>query len=368
MKKKAIRKIISLAVAVLIVCSLSVCALATVRTIAVTVKAGQNLEGICKEHGLDLGKNKKLIMELNGFANPGEMNRILAGSTVILPAPENEEVRSSGPVTIVAGDAAKAVAGDRIAYYVVLYTIQSGDILTNLYRQWGMELGEYQNQIMALNGLSNLDRLVVGKMLYLPVNRGDIAGMANYAVLAHTIAYNEYVAGICGNYGLNFDAATRASLQAFNPGMDFANVNAGQQLYIPVSARSIPVPAAPAAVTTLENGTASAGSAPVTAITSTGVVGTPAAEAGTTPALGPLSGNSVLPVEWVYDGFAVVVGCDGCLTLRLPDSGEDINVAYTPQSLMNYSPTPGDYVHAIFTPTDYLLVSIQYVYNVFTGA
>ncbi len=366
MKKKAIRKIISLAVAVLIVCSLSVCALATVRTIAVTVKAGQNLEGICKEHGLDLGKNKKLIMELNGFANPGEMNRILAGSTIILPAPENEEVRSSGPVTIVAGDAAKAVAGDRIAYYVVLYTIQSGDILTNLYRQWGMELGNYQSRIMSLNGLNNLDRLVVGKMMYLPVNRGDIAGMANYTVLAHTIGRNEFVYDICRNYGLDFDSA-RVSLQYFNPGMSFANVNAGDVIYIPVTGRAAPTTAVSAAGTTPAF---NAGMMPaaVTEITSNSAVTSVPAEPGTTPALGPLSGNSVLPVEWVYDGFAVVVGCDGCLTLRLPDSGEDINVAYTPQSLMNYSPTPGDYVHAIFTPTDYLLVSIQYVYNVFTGA
>ena len=366
MKKKSVRKIISLTVAALIVCSLSVGALATVRTITVKVKAGQNLEGICKEHGVNLGQNKKLIMELNGFANAGQMDRILAGSTIILPAPETKEARSSGPVAIVAGDASKAMPGDRVAYYIVLYTIQSGDILSNLYRQWGMELGNYQSQIMSLNGLNNLDRLVVGKMMYLPVNRGDIAGMANYTVLAHTIGRNEFVYDICRNYGLDFDSA-RASLQYFNPGMSFANVNAGDVIYIPVTGRAAPTTGVSAAGTTPAF---NAGMMPaaVTEITSNSAVTSVSAEPGTTPALSPLVNAEVLPTETVYDGYAVVKECGNYLSLCLENPNVDFNVAYTRETMQGYTPRPGDYVKIIFTPTDYLLVSIQYIYNVFTGA
>ena len=366
MKKRTIRTIISVTVAVLVVCAMSVNAMADTQTVKVKVQSGETLTGICSRYGLYFPSCKDAIMRLNGFTDPRQLDRIRAGDVIVIPASSGDASTAtqadgeqaaarSGPVPIVAGDASKAPVGDKASYYIVLYTVKSGDILTNLYRQWGMDFGQYQAQIMALNGLNNLDKLVVGKMLYLPVNRGDIAGMANYTIFEHTIAYGENVSGICGCYGLDFKTAS-ASLQSFNPTMNFSNVYVGQKLYIPVTGKA----AAPASVA------ASGAPAPVTAITSRGAV-EPSPAPGTTPALPPLNNKVELPTSVVYDGYAVVKECNGYLSLVLEKPNVEFNVAYTQQTMQGYTPRPGDYVRVVFTPTDYLLVSIQYVYNVFTG-
>jgi len=373
MKKTNKKMIISLALAVLMVCSLSVSAMADMYSVKVVVKSGQTLNAICNQYGVDYYKNKEIIMRLNGFTDTKQLDRIYAGMTIEIPASASDAAAmnqatgitvvsngqtaaKSGPVTIVAGDASKGIAGDKVAYYIVLYTIKSGDILINLYSQWGMNFSQYQSQIMSLNGLSDLNKLVVGKMLYLPVNRGDIAGIVNYTVLEHTVTYGDTVYGICSSYGLDFNKA-RASLQSFNPGMDFSRIIVGQKMYIPVAGTAASAAGTTAAITSVS-----------TAITSAGTVSAvPAVEAGTTPALPPVNNNVVLPTSVVYDGYAVVKSCDGYLCLQLENPAYEVNVVYTPQTMLGYSPRPGDYVRVVFTPTDYLLVSIQYVYNVFTG-
>lgn len=399
MKKRNLKTIISLAAAVFIVCSISVSAMASMDTVAVCVREGQTLNAICQQHQVDFYANKRLIMYLNGFTDPGQLDTLQINSRIVLPASaedaaamnyalgfwtveEDQTARSSRPIPIVAGDAARAVPGDKIAYYVVLYTINPGDTLKDLYLNWGTDLDAFRDQIMVLNGVSNLDQLVVGKMMYLPVNRGDIAGMENYTVLEHTIAHGENTAGICRNYGLEFEAA-KASLQCFNLSMDFYNIGTGYKIYIPVVG-SLP------RTEPFSSDLAMAGSGPVTAITSksaaafapltdisdvarnalaaagavTSVV-TPAPTPEAVPGLLPPYENFELPTLTVYDGYAVVLGYDGGLALRLEDSSADVYVAASSQVMQDYVPRPGDYVKAVFTPTDFLLVSIQYVYNVF---
>lgn len=390
MKKRSVKRIISLAVAVLIVCSLSAAAMADMYTVKVKVKAGDNLTGICARYGVTFRDCKDMIMRLNGFTDPAQLDRIKAGQTIEIPASANDaaalndaaglqttgaSAAACGPVQIVAGDAAKAPAGDRAAFYVVLYTIRSGDILANLYTQWGSELGTYQCQmISALNGMSDLGKLVVDKMIYLPVNRNDIPGMAHYTVFEHTIANGENVSSICSRYGLDFGSA-RACLQCFNPNMDFNAVQGGNKLYIPTTGAVQTAAAAPTVSIQYAGqygetaALATAADARVTDITSNGPVGIDTPAPGTIPALGLLRGDpSPLSPTELYDGYAVVKSCDGALTLQLEKADVDVNVAYTQQTLQGYSPRPGDYVKVVYTPTDFLLVSIQYIYNVFTGA
>jgi LysM repeat protein len=53
-----------------------------VHFVAYTVKAGDTLTKICKDHNLDYNANKKIIVSLNGISNP---NSIYVGQVIILP-------------------------------------------------------------------------------------------------------------------------------------------------------------------------------------------------------------------------------------------------------------------------------------------
>lgn len=379
MKNKQFKRIVSLLLAVIVICSMSAVAMADTKTVSVVVKSGDTLYSICNQYGINYYKSKDTIMRLNNYSDSRMLDKIKAGSTIILPVSSTSSssssnirvvttaastMQKSGPVSLVAGTASGISAGDKVAYYLVLYSIKSGDTLISLYSQWGMDYSTYQSQIKSLNGLSDLNKLTVGKMLYLPVNRSDIAGVANYAIIEHTITSGETVYGICSAYGLDYNKAS-LSLQCFNRGMDFAKIRVGQKLYIPVSitASSSPTGSAASAVASYS----SYGTVTVLPIATTTTTATTPAAAGTIPAVTSVNATVSLPTSTVYDGYAVVMSSNGYLALRLENPSIDVNVAYTAQSLANYSPRPGDYVHVVFTPTDFLLVSVQYIYNVFTG-
>lgn len=410
MKERNVRKTVSLVLAVLIVCSLPAIAMADMNTLDIPVQSGDTVTGICSRYGVPYPDSKELIMYLNNFTDPAQLNRIKVGDTLVLPSYAGASAgaeavgATSGPIQIVAGDASKALPGDREFYYVVLYTVCPGDTLNALYSGWSMDFGSFQAQmIMTLNGMSNLNDLVVDKMIYLPVSRNDIPGMAHFTILEHTITYGENVGGICGSYGLDFGAAY-ATLQCFNPYMNFAEVRAGDKIYIPVIG-NLPTAEITSVVNAMPDAMffdpASMGTyGAVTDITSKSAynyVPTPwgmmpaadweafcpvfpfmpdsadetaAAATGTTPALGIVRGDpGFLSYAEVYDGFAVAVADqNGGLTLRLETVDVDVCVAYTQETMQGYIPSPGDYVKVVFTPTDFQLVSILYVYNVFTGA
>ena len=382
MKNKQFKRIVSLVLAVIVICSVSVVAMADTKTVSVVVKSGDTLYSICNQYGINYYKSKDTIMRLNNYSDSRMLDKIKAGSTILLPVSSTSSsstsnirvvstavstTQKSGPVSLVAGTASGMSAGDKVAYYLVLYSIKSGDTLISLYSQWGMDYSTYQSQIKSLNGLSDLNKLTVGKMLYLPVNRSDIAGVANYAIIEHTITSGETVYGICSTYGLDYNKAS-LSLQCFNRGMDFAKIRVGQKLYIPVSitASSSTTGSAASAVASYSSyGTVTV--LPFATATTTTTTATTPAAAGTIPAVTSVNASVSLPTSTVYDGYAVVMSSNGYLALRLENPSIDVNVAYTTQSLANYSPRPGDYVHVVFTPTDFLLVSVQYIYNVFTG-
>ena len=382
MKNKQFKRIVSLLLAVIVICSMSAVAMADTKTVSVVVKSGDTLYSICNQYGINYYKSKDTIMRLNNYSDSRMLDKIKAGSTIILPVSSTSSssssnirvvttaastMQKSGPVSLVAGTASGISAGDKVAYYLVLYSIKSGDTLISLYSQWGMDYSTYQSQIKSLNGLSDLNKLTVGKMLYLPVNRSDIAGVANYAIIEHTITSGETVYGICSAYGLDYNKAS-LSLQCFNRGMDFAKIRVGQKLYIPVSitASSSTTGSAASAVASYSSyGTVTV--LPFATATTTTTTATTPAAAGTIPAVTSVNASVSLPTSTVYDGYAVVMSSNGYLALRLENPSIDVNVAYTAQSLANYSPRPGDYVHVVFTPTDFLLVSVQYIYNVFTG-
>ena len=375
MRKRTFRRLSAIAITLLLVFSLSVSAAADMYSMKVTVRSGDTLFNICKANGVDYYQYKEVIMRLNGFKDEKQLDRIKAGTTIEIPASSadaagmsqaaNIKVYSSNgaiPVQhspmngIVAADGSKIMAGDAPAYYIVNYTLEYGDNLTDLYSAWGMDVSQYKETIKLLNALSDLNYLPAGKSLYLPSKNAGF-GTVCYTVMEHKISNGDTTFEICRGYGLNYDAA-QYTLQSFNPGTNFDRIGVGQKMYIPVVGT----------VTAQPTQTAAEQYAAYLAYVAQQQVAQPVRQ---TPVQqqAPVQQQSMfpaVPAAGEFNGFGVVINYGSQLKVRL-ENGSDVDLNVTPAALNGYYPKPGDYIKVNFVAPDMLLESTIYVYNVFTG-
>lgn len=122
-----------------------------------TIKSGDNLGKIAKNHGITIGS----LMSFNQITNP---NKIGAGQKLKIPSKETakslSKVKPSPVTTLVSTDNDKPKAGD--AYGV--YTVQTGDTLYGLARDFFTTEKELQN----LNKMGKSTRIVPGQELIVP--------------------------------------------------------------------------------------------------------------------------------------------------------------------------------------------------------
>ncbi|MFK5923433.1 MAG: LysM peptidoglycan-binding domain-containing protein [Verrucomicrobiota bacterium] len=122
-----------------------------------TIKSGDNLGKIAKNHGITIGS----LMSFNQITNP---NKIGAGQKLKIPSKETakslSKVKPSPVTTLVSADNDKPKAGD--AYGV--YTVQTGDTLYGLARDFFTTEKELQN----LNKMGKNTKIVPGQELIVP--------------------------------------------------------------------------------------------------------------------------------------------------------------------------------------------------------
>ena len=361
----------------LLVFSLSAAATADMYSTKVTVRDGDTLYSICKANGVDYYQYKEIIMRLNGFTDEKQLDRIKVGATIEIPASSIDAagmsqaanikvysangtiaVQHNPMAAIVAGDGSKLMAGDVPAYYIVLYTLEYGDSLSELYSAWGMNFSRYEDTIKLLNALSNLNYLPQGKSLYLPSSNAGL-GSVCYTIMEHKVRDGDTTYEICRSYGLNYDTA-QYTLQSFNPGIDFARIMIGQKIYIPVSGTVTAAQPAPQMTVNVSEEQYAAYQAYLAQQQA-------AQNPQTVPAQQPQQQIPDQPVmAGEYSGFGVVESYGSLLKVYL-ENGVEIELNVTPTALNGFYPRPGDYVKLDFTVSDRLLNSMSYVYNVFTG-
>lgn len=323
----------------------------------VKIKSGDMLQTLCQARGLDYYRVKDTIMQLNGFTSASQLDKIRVGDTILLPAAAGtgSSASSANSLAYKAAIASTGVtsqsaayAGDAVSYYVVVYTLRYGDTLNSIYNSWGLNYSSYASMISKLNNAVNLDALSEGQTLFLPVAKSIANVPISYTIFEHTVRVGETMTSICMERGIDLGQFS-STLQLFNPGIDFNRINVNQRIFYPATGGTA-LPAASAVTVPAAN----------TAAVQPAAGASPAA-AQKLPPQNPVLQN----INELYVGYGVVISKGDYLCVRLETEGCDVYLTYTPSVLNGYTPRSGDYAKLIFTPTDFLLASVSYVYNVF---
>lgn len=222
-------------------------------TIDYYVKNGDYLYKVCRQHGLDYYACKKAIMILNGWSSEASCNLLTPGQKVILPASNaiaatvkgasTTSTSTTSSVTIngvtysttsTSSTNAEVKTGDSIAYYLVPYTVKSGDYLAKICSSLGTSYTAYKNVINGVNGLSGT-KIYSGKTLYIPVTTPPSTG-SYYAVVAHRVDNGDTMNNICAAYNTT---ATSMMTKGVNSGINLNYLYAGQVVYVPVTASAV---------------------------------------------------------------------------------------------------------------------------------
>ena len=202
-----------------------------------TMKAGQTVASICKELGVDFDANQKIIAYLNGYPKWSNMS---IGTVVKIPTKDYKYTAAATTTTTTAGTTVTTAtgniqAGDYIAYYLVPYTLQQGDYLSNVCAALGSNYTTNASLIKRVNGLANVDKVMAGKTIYIPCPSVPAGTASALAVVAHKVGQGEIALNICDSYGVGYNANV-AMLQALNNNTNLNKITSGSIFYLPVSA------------------------------------------------------------------------------------------------------------------------------------
>ena len=219
-----------------------------------TVVSGQNLYYICKGYGLDYYQCKNAIMILNNFTTETQLNVISVGQQIKLPRTNAiaATIKSTSTVTttttttttvggttttttssstVSGGAALGLMSGDTIAYYLIPYTMKSGDTIGNVCNAIGSSYSAYSKLIKDVNGIKNLNLVWAGKLVYFPTNVAPSTG-SYYVVVAHTVRSGETMTAICRDYGTSF-LNNYTMIEGLNDNKNLNHIVPGEKVYVP---------------------------------------------------------------------------------------------------------------------------------------
>lgn len=249
MKKRLISLLMTVVMLVSLCSVFTVSAAADAQVATVTLASGDSVLKICQAHGIDYYTYKDLIMKLNGITDESQFSKLPVGKQIVLPISNAAAAALSGSTATVSGATGTGTtgtgltsgtvsslpSGDRVAYYLVTYKVQRGDTIGSIYSAMGLSYKTYENQVVKLNKLRNVNAIQVGQTLTLPTTNPGLSGTTYTTIMAHTMRSGESAYDIvCGSYGLNYNSA-QAMLQALNNRDNLGLFRVGETMYIPVA-------------------------------------------------------------------------------------------------------------------------------------
>ncbi len=249
MKKRLISLLMTVVMLVSLCLVFTVSAAADAQVATVTLASGDSVLKICQAHGIDYYTYKDLIMKLNGITDESQFSKLPVGKQIVLPISNAAAAALSGSTATVSGATGAGTtgtgltsgtvsslpSGDRVAYYLVTYKVQRGDTIGSIYSAMGLSYKTYENQVVKLNKLRNVNAIQVGQTLTLPTTNPGLSGTTYTTIMAHTMRSGESAYDIvCGSYGLNYNSA-QAMLQALNNRDNLGLFRVGETMYIPVA-------------------------------------------------------------------------------------------------------------------------------------
>ncbi len=249
MKKRLISLLMTVVMLVSLCSVFTVSAAADAQVATVTLASGDSVLKICQAHGIDYYTYKDLIMKLNGITDESQFSKLPVGKQIVLPISNAAAAALSGSTATVSGATGTGTtgtgltsgtvsslpSGDRVAYYLVTYKVQRGDTIGSIYSAMGLSYKTYENQVVKLNKLRNVNAIQAGQTLTLPTTNPGLSGTTYTTIMAHTMRSGESAYDIvCGSYGLSYNSA-QAMLQALNNRDNLGLFRVGETMYIPVA-------------------------------------------------------------------------------------------------------------------------------------
>lgn len=249
MKKRLISLLMTVVMLVSLCSVFTVSAAADAQVATVTLASGDSVLKICQAHGIDYYTYKDLIMKLNGITDESQFSKLPVGKQIVLPISNAAAAALSGSTATVSGatgagttgtgltsgNVSSLPSGDRVAYYLVTYKVQRGDTIGSIYSAMGLSYKTYENQVVKLNKLRNVNAIQAGQTLTLPTTNPGLSGTTYTTIMAHTMRSGESAYDIvCGSYGLSYNSA-QAMLQALNNRDNLGLFRVGETMYIPVA-------------------------------------------------------------------------------------------------------------------------------------
>lgn len=129
------------------------------------------------------------------------------------------------------GPAASA-ADDKIAGYLVSYTMKAGDTLSAVCAKLGIDFARNSDLIQKVNGIVNYNYMFPGTVVLLPTTTFPASG-PYYKIMAHKIVAGDTVYDLCAKYGLKYDNVA-AFIQRLNNRDNMQPYYVGETIYMPV--------------------------------------------------------------------------------------------------------------------------------------
>ena len=205
-----------------------------------------------KSHKVVSGDNVNTLLTKYGIASTDTMlsrvNNNLAsptvGSTLTFPVYTGDSTAKMADTTAAAigGTAAAAATGistttgatavtsGNVAYYLMAYTMKQGDTVGAVCTANGISFNQNSALISRINGITNYNRIPVGRTIMIPT--GTATG-ATYSVVAHQIQAGETANSICATYGTSL-ANNLTLVKGLNNTNNLNYIQAGGILYVPV--------------------------------------------------------------------------------------------------------------------------------------
>lgn len=264
-------------------------------TIQYTMASGDYVLRICQRLGLNYYVCKDVIMALNNISE-AQWRFLPVGKVLTLPASDADAVliaksgisipKGTGTTILPSANtvltpttstttstatqtasAASIVSNDIFAYYLMPYTMSTGETVAGVCNAMGISFTYYASVIKNVNGISNWSKVRAGQTILLPTVDSPAVGTTVYKVYAHKLISGENAYNICSTVGINYGAYT-SLLKALNSKDNLSKLKAGEFFYYPIPT-TIAAPAASSTATASAASTTGASSTAATTTTTT---------------------------------------------------------------------------------------------------
>lgn len=224
----------------------------SVPTQTYTMQNGDAVIKVCDKLGVDFSANEAWIKAANNISS---WSAIPVGKVLVLPAKGTKPALStatpvssgststSTPATSLAattttttttatsgtGTTLSLLSGDSVRYYLVNYSVKSGDTLGNICSAYGVDTATVQK----LNNIKNAAKIYVGQNLSIPSTVKPTSGSFT-AIVQHRVISGETVQIIAGKYGMALDANLSGQIKALNNKDNLNKIQVGEALLLPV--------------------------------------------------------------------------------------------------------------------------------------